>query len=254
MLELILNGPVVDGEDALGYEWFGVPCISPNNVARFLQEANGQEITVLINSKGGSVFAGSEIYTRLKNYSGKVNVVVSGIAASIASVIALAGDTVKISPLGQFMIHNASARNEGDFEDMSKFSNVLFGTSESIAKVYASKTGKSVDEMMDYMKSDSYFTADKAVELGFADEVLFSEQSELELVASAGEVLDKAKISEFKSFLFQNLRSKETGIPNLSLNAEEIKNLISSTIDQKLESLAKEKEEPQKSLIINQHY
>lgn len=229
MSELRLNGPVVDDADAWIYDWFGEPCISPNGVHEFLENAGTQDLTLTINSMGGSVFAGSEIYTALKNYPGRVNIVVGGLAASIASVIAMAGDTVKISPLGQIMIHNASMLNYGDHKNMSKASEILFDTSESLASVYASKTGKSVEDMMALMEKESWFTADKAVEIGLADEVLFSDQSERTLVASSGGFMNKEKIAEFKAILAKKESSQEK-----SLTIEAVEQVVSRIIDQKL--------------------
>ncbi len=231
MSELRLNGPVVDDSDAWIYDWFGEPCISPNGVHAFLENAGNQDITLTINSMGGSVFAGSEIYTALKNFPGQVNVVVGGLAASIASVIAMAGDTVKISPLGQIMIHNASMLNYGDHKDMSKASEILFDTSESLASVYSQKTGKSVEDMMALMEKESWFTADKAVELGLADEVLFSEKSEVTLVASAGGFMNKEKIAEFKAILTQKESLSNQENP---LTIEAVEKVVSKIIDEKL--------------------
>ena len=231
MLELRLNGPVVDDDDTFMYEWLGSPYVSPKAVLDFLKSAGNQDISLAINSKGGSVFAGSEIYDAIKKYEGHVEVVVVGIAASISSIIAMAGDTIKMSPLGQIMIHNASAENQGDYRQMDKFAGILFDTSESMARVYAQKTGLTVEEMMDLMNQESYFTAEKAVEIGLADEVLYSEKLEFSMIASSGDNISKNKIAEFKAILTQqNSLSNQQN----SLTIEAVEKLVSKIIDEKL--------------------
>ena len=115
MKKLEINGVIVNDNDKSVYEWFEMSATCPKDVKEFLATLDGSEpIQVAINSQGGSVFAGSEIYTLLKSYSGEVEVVVTGLAASIASVIMMAGDKIKMSPTAQVMIHNASMVAQGD--------------------------------------------------------------------------------------------------------------------------------------------
>ena len=97
---------------------------SPGKISKVLDDANGDDLVVSINSPGGYVHEGSEIYTALKNYPGHVEVQIVGLVAS-ASVIAMAGDKVQISPTAQIMIHNASMWNGGDHRDMSKAAEML---------------------------------------------------------------------------------------------------------------------------------
>ncbi|MDC0825452.1 head maturation protease, ClpP-related [Lactococcus petauri] len=234
MQKLIMNGPIVDDSEAWFYDYFGDPCISPKNVLEFLKKSGSEDITLTINSKGGDVLAGSEIFTAIKSYQGEVNVIVAGIAASMASVIAMAGDSVKISPLGKFMIHNASVGNFGDYRDMGKASELLFDTSESLANVYAEKTGKTVSEILEAMDNETWFTAEKAVGFGLADEVLFSEKQDITLIASAGDMVDKEKISEFKAFLAQKELNKESKQNKTALSAEDISDIVNKIVDQKL--------------------
>lgn len=215
-----MNGPIVDDSEVWFYDYFGDPCISPKNVLEFLNKSGNQDITLTINSRGGDVLAGSEIFTAIKDYPGRIDVVVAGIAASMASVIAIAGDTVKISPLGKIMIHNASE--------------LLFDTSESLANVYAAKTGKTVSEILEAMDNETWFTAEKAVEFGLADEVLFSEKQDITLFASAGDMVDKDKIAEFKAFLAEKELNKEKKQSKTDLSAENISDIVSKIVDQKL--------------------
>lgn len=199
MTVLLINGPVVDDSDAWFYDWWDDPYVSPGKVRAFLEEAKGQPIQVSINSGGGSVFAGSEIYTMLKSYSGRVDVVVSGLAASIASVIMLAGDTIKASPMAQVMIHNAQMGTFGDYRDFEHASVVIGGVSQSLVGLYAQRTGLSTEELKSLVDAESWFTASRAKELGFVDEVLF--ESDLPLVATVGNMVPKDKIAEFKAMM-----------------------------------------------------
>lgn len=99
------------------YDWLGIENTSPQKIVKALAEAGGEDIEVYINSPGGDVFAGSEIYTELRSYGGKKLIRITGIAASAASVIAQAGEC-EISPTGMFMIHNVQTRAAGDYRVM----------------------------------------------------------------------------------------------------------------------------------------
>ena len=207
MKVLLINGPVVDDSDSWFYDWFGDPYVSPQKVRGFLAEADGEDIQVSINSGGGSVFAGSEIYTMLKSYSGRVDVVVAGLAASIASVIMLAGDSVKASPMAQIMIHNAQMGQFGDYRDLEHASVVIGGVSQSLISLYTAKTGLDESQIKSFVDDESWFGADRAKELGFVDEVLFTES--VSVIASLGNYVSKDKIAQVKAMMNQ----KQEGNP-----------------------------------------
>lgn len=137
-----IKGTIVSNNDSWIYDWFGWDYTAPKNVV--LPET-GEDIEVHINSGGGDVYAGSEIYTALRSYSGKVVVKIVGIAASAASVIAMAGDEVEISPTAQIMIHNVSSNVSGDHNALLHEAEVLEGFNKSIANAYIYKTGKALD-------------------------------------------------------------------------------------------------------------
>ncbi len=181
-MKVNIKGPIVENDDAWIYDWFGIECTSPNMVNEILEKANGEDLEVEINSGGGSVFAGSEIYTALKSYQGKVVVRIVGLAASAASVIAMAGDRVLMSPTAQMMIHNVSSYTEGDYRDMEHTAEILKNANDTIANAYRIKSGKTQDELLEMMDNETWFTADKAKELGLIDEVMF--EDDVKLVAS----------------------------------------------------------------------
>ena len=174
MKKVSVRGSIVSSGDKWIYDWFGIEAVSPRDVQKALDEAEGQPVIVEINSGGGDIFAGSEIYTTLKGYSGGVEVHIVGLAASAASVIAQAGKS-KISPTALFMIHNVSGSAYGDYRDMAHQAEVLETANRSIAAAYVEKTGKTLEELQQIMDHETWMDAKKAVEYGFVDEVMFAE-------------------------------------------------------------------------------
>lgn len=148
--------------------------VSPKEFKKELEAATG-DITVYINSPGGDFFAASQIYTMLKDYNGQVLVKVDGIAASAAAVIAMAGDMVCMSPTAMLMIHNPSTFVWGEESDMQKGIEMLAEVKEAIINAFEAKTGLERKRIAQMMDAETWFSANKAVELGFADEILYSE-------------------------------------------------------------------------------
>ena len=181
-MKVNIKGPIISNSDAWIYEWFEIEATRPNSVDRALEKANGEDIEVEINSGGGSVFAGSEIYTALKSYQGNVTVRIVGLAASAASVIAMAGKKIIMSPTAQMMVHNVSSYAEGDYRNMEHTAEVLKSANNTIANAYRIKTGKTQEELLSLMDSETWMTAEKAKELGFIDEIMF--ENDIQLVAS----------------------------------------------------------------------
>ncbi|HEM5146970.1 TPA: Clp protease ClpP [Streptococcus suis] len=156
--------------------WFGDE-VTPQVFKNDLQAGNG-DITLWINSPGGDVFAAAQIYNMLMDYKGDVHVVIDGLAASAASVIAMAGTTVSMSPVAMMMIHNPWTVAQGEAKDMQKVIEMLGEIKESIINAYELRTGLSRTKLSHLMDSESWFNAKKAVELGFADKILFDKQEE----------------------------------------------------------------------------
>ena len=162
---LRLEGPI-DEESFWGDE------VTPKAFREEL-EADSGDITVWINSPGGNVFAAAEIYTMLRDYQGAVTVKIDAIAASAASVIAMAGNKVLMSPVAMLMIHDPSTIAMGNARDMEKAISTLNEVKESIINAYAFKTGLTHSRIAKLMENETWMNAKKAVELGFADEILF---------------------------------------------------------------------------------
>lgn len=165
-----VKGAIVSNDDAEIYDWLGYDNVSPNQVEEALNNSDG-DVEVNIASGGGSVFAASEIYTMLKAYSGKVVVNIQGLAASAASVIAMAGDEINMSPTSQMMIHKASTVSMGNADDFAHDSKMLDVTDQSIVNAYEEKTGLNRDDILQLMANETWMTAQDAVDKGFADNI-----------------------------------------------------------------------------------
>lgn len=140
--------------------------------------AGGGNITVWINSPGGDCVAAAQIYNMLTDYKGNVTVKIDGIAASAASVIAMAGDTVLMSPVSMLMIHNPATIAFGDHAEMAKAIEMLDSVKESIINAYVVKTGLSRSKLSHLMDAETWMDANKAVELGFADDIMTRAKAE----------------------------------------------------------------------------
>ena len=145
--------------------------VTPALFKEELNEGTGP-ITVWINSVGGDCIAAAQIYNMLVEYPGEVTMKIDGIAASAASVIAMAGDTVLMSPVSTMMIHNPATLAVGDHKDMEKAIEMLGAVKDSIINAYERKTGLPHIEISRMMDSETWMDATKAVELGFADGVI----------------------------------------------------------------------------------
>ena len=138
--------------------------------------AGSGDVTIWINSPGGDCVAASQIYTMLMDYKGNVTVKIDGIAASAASVIAMAGTKVLMAPTALMMIHNPMTAAFGDSDDMQKAIEMLNEVKESIINAYEIRTNLSRAKLSHLMSSETWMNAKKAIELGFADEILTDEK------------------------------------------------------------------------------
>lgn len=180
MINIDIKGDIIEEDDKWFYDWIGWNYTSAKNVIRGLKEANGQPVNIKINSPGGSVFAASEIYTELRNYSGDVNIQILGIAASAASVIAMAGKS-SMSPTAQIMVHNVSSGVSGDYRAMEHTAEILKNANQTIANSYVAKSGMSMEKALDLMNNETWLTAQQAKELGLVDEIMFEDNTKVNL-------------------------------------------------------------------------
>ena len=163
----------INGEIA-SESWFDDD-VTPKLFKDELLSGNGP-ITIWLNSPGGDCIAASQIYSMLMDYAGEVTIKVDGIAASAASVIAMAGTKVLMAPTALMMIHNPMTMAWGDKSEMTKAIEMLDEVKESIVNAYEIKTGMSRAKISHLMDSETWMNANKAIELGFADDILIDKK------------------------------------------------------------------------------
>ena len=172
MKNIPISGSIVPDDDVWIYNLFGIPCTSPKAVKKELQEANGEEVTIEINSGGGDLFAGNEIYYAIHEYKGQTTADITGLAASAATVIACGANVVRASPGMQYMIHNVSAGAQGDYHAMDHMSEILQNANRAVTNIYRLKTGMNETELLDLMNWETWMEAKRALELHFVDEII----------------------------------------------------------------------------------
>ena len=183
---LVLNGAIADES------WWGDE-VTP---ARFKDELSNYkgDLTVWINSPGGDVFAANEIYNALKEHKGKITVKIDSLAASAASVIAMAGDMVYMSPVSMFMCHNPSMMLYGEVSELEQGIEFLNEVKECIINAYQNKTGLSRAKISKMMDAETWLNAKAALELGFCDKILYSEDAKEEKEEEEDVVFDKTSM------------------------------------------------------------
>lgn len=173
MKEISIKGDIISNDMKWIYNWLGYESTCPKDVCNALNEAAGDEIIIKINSGGGSINAASEIYTEIRSYTGKISSKILGIAASAASVISTAC-YCEMSPTALFMMHNVSSGGvSGDHNDMEHQAEILKTADKTIAAAYVAKTGKSEKEILDLMEQETWVDANRALELGLIDKIMF---------------------------------------------------------------------------------
>lgn len=206
-VELRIEGDIVSNDDASFYRLFEIDCIDPKSFTAELKKYDGKDLTVWINSYGGDTVAASLMYTQLMNHKGGVNVIIDGIAASAASVIAMAGGRVSMSPTALMMIHNPALGTYGDHNEMQKAIEILGQVKESIINAYEIKTGLSREEISKLMDDETWMSANEAKNMGFCDEVL---------TASDESVIDKLKAANIAVYNFRRPQIEEKTLNDTS--------------------------------------
>ena len=213
------DGPaqlMLDGEiTAAGWAW-----ASDVDAQKFCRELQGcKDVDVIINSPGGDVFAGAQIYSMLKAHPGKVTVKIAGMAGSIASEIAMAGDEVLISPVGYLMIHQPWMRAAGNAAAFEKAAEQLKEVAQGIINAYVIKTGLDEDRIREMLDNETYMNAQSAIEMGFADGIWEFDREKYR-AAPANSMAGKSY--EPGAILNRALNHSEFGIRNSELQKEPI--------------------------------
>lgn len=187
MKTIEIKGIIVPNDEKMIYEMFGYEVTTPNDVNEQLEGAKtGEKLEVIINSPGGDVFSGSEIYTRIMDHSGSATTKIVGMAASAASIIAMAGGITKMSPTAQMMIHNVSSTATGDYHTMDKTSDILKKANNTIVNAYILKSEMGRRELLDLMDKETWLSPQEAKDYGFVDKIMFDSGDKLAAVAGIG--------------------------------------------------------------------
>lgn len=176
--KIYIKGVIISDDEAWIYEWLDITATCPKVVNEFLQKANGEAVEVYINSPGGSVFSGSEIYTALKEYSGITTGKIIGVAASAASVIAMGCRYLYMSPTSQMMIHNVSGTTRGDYRAMEHSAAMLKDYNSTLANAYVLKSGLSKKDILLMMDRETWLTPEKALSYKLIDGILFKNETD----------------------------------------------------------------------------
>ena len=164
--------------DVIGYDYWTGEGVTAKRIAGALRSMGKGPVTVNVNSPGGDMFEGLAIYNLLREHDGEVTVKILGLAASAASVIAMAGDKVQIARAGFLMIHNAWVMAIGNRNDLQEVADTLKPFDDAMAGIYAARTGAEPKAMAKLMDSETWIGGEAAIEGGFADELLASDQVE----------------------------------------------------------------------------
>lgn len=172
MPRIDIKGEIVSNEDKWIYDWYGMEAVCPSDVTEQLSDARGEPVDLYIGSPGGDITAGSEIYSAIALYQGPVNIYITSLAGSAASVIAMAGHSIMM-PTALMMVHNVSISGaSGDHNDMQKYAEMLEAANAAMANAYVTKTGMSMEEALKMMEEETWMDARAAKGRGLVDEVM----------------------------------------------------------------------------------
>lgn len=218
-----IKGVIVSNEDKWVYEMLGMDSTCPKDVLTQL-EFSDEDVDIIINSNGGNLVPGSEIYTHLRAHKGKVNVRITAIAASAASLIAMAGDHIEMSPVARMMIHNPSSIAQGEAKDLNHAAETLEHVGQIMAEAYAVRAGKNKQELVEMMARETWLNADEAIEQGFADSKMF-ENDNMQIVASNTQVLSKDVLNRVTALVSKT--------PEVNIDIDAIANKVIEKINMK---------------------
>lgn len=216
-MKVNILGDIVPNDDKWVYDWLGLDSTCPKDLHEAAEKAGGEALDVWINSGGGDLFAGSEMYETLRSYPGTVRVHIV-LAASAATLPACAGRS-EIAPTGMYMIHNVGTGARGDYHAMDKASEVLKKANEAVASAYTAKTGRPIKELLQLMDRETWLTGQEAVDAGFVDAV----SQETRRLAAAGpgtlpaEVVERIKATVENPFQARSVRAAQASLELLNM-------------------------------------
>jgi ATP-dependent Clp endopeptidase proteolytic subunit ClpP len=193
-------GSIIPNDYKWYFNYFEEDSTCPRDISKAIEEANGDSLEVYINSPGGIIEAGSEIYTMLREYKGEVKEKIVGEACSAASIIAMAR-YCEMSPTALMMVHCVSTGTQGNHSAMRKTAEILETADDALSNAYIGKTGKSKAEILSMMEAETWLTAEKAKALGLIDAIMFEDNQPLRLSASNFELPSEEKMNKVKELI-----------------------------------------------------
>jgi len=215
--------------EMIGEDFWTGGGVTAKNFQKELSAIKASQIDLHINSPGGEVFEGIAIYNLIKQHPAQVTTYIDGLAASIASVIALAGDTIYMAENALMMIHNPYGMVMGMAEDMRKMADRLDIVRDSISKAYISKTGKKEEEINALMESETWMDAEEAMELGFIDDI--TEKMDMAACAKFVPVMAKAGFKHIPAFA---AKDAEKALRDAGFSRKEAKKILAKGLSEGL--------------------
>ena len=205
----------MQNDDKWIYDWLEYDASCPKDIEKALNDANGEDITIQINSGGGDIGAGNEIAYHISQYKGTTVADIIGYCCSAATLPACAANKARMAPSALYMIHNVSSYASGDHNSFTHEAGVLKTASEAISKTYQQKTGKSEKELLKLMDDETWLNATQAKEQGFIDEIIGEQPMQsIQLINSApGTLLSKETIEKLRNQI-KSPNSKEENPQN----------------------------------------
>lgn len=238
-------------DDIASHDYWGE--YTPKKLKDELKNIKSDEINVYINSGGGEVYSGFAIYNMLVNHKAKINVIIEGIAGSIASVIAMAGDNITIYESAAIMIHNPWTFAAGDAEEMQEAAEQLTRIGEQLAKIYHDRTGVEIEEIKTMMNKETWMHGEEALQLGFVDESIGNKKvaacvCDLSNFKNVPDEILKAQQNYKKSM---NKRDVEEGLRDLGYSKTEALNIVSRKKEADLSDSDKASKEEELEILNN---
>jgi len=221
--------------EMIGEDFWSGGGVTAKNFQKELSAIKASQIDLHINSPGGDVFDGITIYNLIKQHPANVTTYIDGLAASIASVIALSGDTIYMAENALFMIHNPWGCQCGDASDMRKMAELLDTIKGSISKAYISKTDKPEDEIHALMDAETWMDAEEAMELGFIDDI--TEKMDMAACAKFIPIMDKAGFKHIPAF---GAKNAEKALRDAGFSRKEAKKILAKGLSDGLRDVEPE--------------
>lgn len=200
-----IRGVMIPNDYKMYYDWFGEDSTCPRDIQKVIDAfQDGDEIEVYINSPGGVIDVGSEIYTLLRSHADSVRIIITGEACSAASIVAMAAHCT-MAPTALMMVHCVSTGVRGNHSDMEHTAEVLRTADKALCSAYVAKSGMSEQEALEMMENETWLTAEDAKERGLIDAIMFEEEKEEELFVAGPlfQLPDKEKMEKVKKMLEQ---------------------------------------------------